>query len=41
MYIKIDRNNNITLTKQVYSSMKKLILSCELRPEEKLPSTRQ
>lgn len=40
MWITIDRNNDRPLMRQIYSQIKHLILSGQLKPGEKLPSTR-
>jgi GntR family transcriptional regulator/MocR family aminotransferase len=40
-WLHINRNTNITLSKQVYTQLRDKILSKELPPGEKLPSTRR
>ena len=41
LYITLDRNNSITLTKQIYEFMRDSILDGTLPQDEKLPSTRE
>lgn len=41
MWIKIERNNHITIIQQLYTSLQNKILSGELKADEKLPSTRE
>lgn len=41
MWITIDRNNETTLTRQIYTQVRDKILSQELEPDERIPSTRE
>lgn len=41
LYVQLDRNNTLSLSKQVYLHIRKLILNGELRGNEKLPSSRE
>ena len=41
MYITLDRNNQISLSKQIYNFIKESIFSGKLRQGERLPSTRE